>query len=102
MKPHRLPYWLLILILLLLSATFLTGTLQAFASNPSTLPTATPQSTLAPSQTPEAGSTPVPAYAVGNTDGIISLALVVIGIMLIGAVWGLRQPRPSPRADRNP
>ena len=102
MKPHHIPRCLPILILLVLTGTFLTGTLQAFASNLSTSPTATPQSTLAPSQTPEAGSTPVPAYAVGNTNGIIALALVVIGIMLTGAVWGLSLPRRAPRAGRNP
>lgn len=100
MKPHHIPRWLPILILLVLTGTFLTGTMQAFASNPSTSPTATPQSTRAPSQTPEVESTPAPAYAVGNTNGIISLALVVVGIMLIGAIWGLRQPRPAPRSGR--
>ena len=95
MRHPPLPRWLPILLLLVLAGTFLTGTLQAFASVQIT-PTATYTPDQAqPSPTPGAATPPAPAYAVGNTNGIISLALLVVAIVVIGAAWGLRKPRPG-------
>ncbi len=118
MKPARSPRALVILILLLVAAAFLNGTLrlihdaraaepspaalkqpagvearfaiQAASSHNQAAHLATPVPTdSGPDLSAQATPTAIPVSA--DTGGIIALAIVIVATILVGAAWGLRR-----------
>jgi heme/copper-type cytochrome/quinol oxidase subunit 2 len=114
MNQIHLPRSLLILIFVVIAATFIFGTLRAFSSanaaasgtnlqseggNPALAPTITPglTPTPPPSLLPAADSnipnpTPGPIY-IADTTGIIALVILLVFVMLVGMIWGVRGDR---------
>lgn len=98
MKSAHLPRPQLILLFLLISVTFLTGSLHAFrdvravaaiTATPSTA-AATP---AAPTAMVEPTGTTTPTAPSGDTTGILAMAGVVLVFILFGALVGLQKPR---------
>jgi len=93
MKPAQLPRFLIIFIIALLVVTFLTGNVRAFTLtqvSPSAAATiiANSQTETVSDLTPT--STPAPILASADTAGIIALAIVIVIVVLVGAIWGER------------
>jgi hypothetical protein len=99
MKPLHPPRTRFSLILVLVTATFLAGSLPAFesvgaASSASPVVPVVFQienyANLTPTLDPTPVATPVPISA--DTTGIIVLAIVIVIIVLVGASQGLKGP----------
>jgi hypothetical protein len=108
MKPHQNPRNLTLLILTVVTLTFLIGTVEAFytaraagtATPVSPTPTVLNEIDAAGTATSEAAvptkinqkptSTPVPRSA--DTTGIIALASLIVMIIIVGASIGGRRP----------
>ena len=93
MKFLHIPHIVLALIFALVVLTFLTGALYTFAPAHAALVTTAPasgQPGINANHTPIPVSAPIPTSA--DTTGIIALAIVIVVIVLIGAIWGRRKP----------
>lgn len=90
MKPAHLPRTLLILSLLLVAVTFITGVLHAFDT--ARAASATPAANASRQVGNISKLTPTPAptsvSVSGDTTGIIALAIVIVVIVLVGAIMG--------------
>jgi hypothetical protein len=110
MNHTHLPRPLVIVLFILVAGFFFVGTLRAFIpahalSNATVTPTVTlvlktPSTTPAEpenealSPTPTVTSTPQADNTVyADTTGIISLAILMVVVILVGMAWGGRRPR---------
>jgi hypothetical protein len=101
MKPVHTPRSLIITILVLVTATFLVGTLRAFdTAQASASPTPTSTASVPAENDTDLTPTPVPTpvRASADTTGIIALAIVIVIVLLVGAILGgtRTQKRKSP------
>ena len=96
MKPVHIPRSLIILILVLVTVTFLAGTLHAFGSARAAT-SATPTATLSEPTVSETDLTetpvPTPVLASADTTGIIALASIIVIVVVAGTVLGQIRPR---------
>jgi hypothetical protein len=102
MKSTHLPRSLLILLFLLISVIFLTGSLHAFMDVRAVVAITTTPSAAATAPvtaTPglEPTGTTAPTVPSGDTSGILAMAGVVLVIILFGALVGVQKPRPHPK-----
>jgi hypothetical protein len=102
MKPKFNSRIILALILALVTLTFLTGVVQTFSharAAISSTATLSVQTTTAMDATPTSQKTPVLKSA--DTTGIIALAIVIVAVILVGAVWGRRKPFSKDQSNKD-
>jgi len=105
-KPtFHIPRSLLIVLLIMITATMLVGTFRAFAparAKTAASPTSVSMQIQTPTETdfdpgdaPAAGTPiPPPGMTPADTTGIITQAIVVVAIIIFGAVMGWRMSTP--------
>jgi hypothetical protein len=99
MKLLNIPRSLFSIIVVLLAAIFLVGSLRAFDSVHASFAASTATAVIQvedntrPALAP--GSTPIPApvLASADTSGVIVLSVLIVIIVAVGAFLGTRRPR---------
>jgi hypothetical protein len=91
MKPVHLSHSVIVLILLLVTITFLIGSMRAFGTAhaaesvaQAAMAGSSSPTSLDPTPTPESNPPAIP----GDTIGIISLAIIIVIIVVINAALG--------------
>jgi uncharacterized protein YneF (UPF0154 family) len=93
MKPIDTSRLIIVLLLALILAAFLAGTLCAFSPAQAALfsadsPTMNPTDTFMPTPASTPTHLPTPIVMSADTTGIIALAILVVVVTLVGMVWG--------------